>query len=160
MEEPLREIADILADVARSGTDRQKGETGNVKSLAELIADFIATNPSGWKLPGYDSGGVLRGMGGVKATSEDEIVLGPALSAKILTPTPNAQFDAFARALGAVYGMPNAGIPTAPTNSYGATADSHDTVYSFPGGINLTEQQANTTTLGELARQLRILNLT
>ena len=160
VEEPLREIADILADVARSGTDRQKGETGNVKSLADLIADFIATNPSGWKLPGYDSGGVLRGMGGVKATSEDEIVLGPALSAKILTPTPNAQFDAFARALGAVYGMPNAGIPTAPTNSYGATADSHDTVYSFPGGINLTEQQANTTTLGELARQLRILNLT
>lgn len=160
VEEPLREIADILADVARSGTDRQKGETGNVKSLAELIADFIATNPSGWKLPGYDSGGVLRGMGGVKATSEDEIVLGPALSAKILTPTPNAQFDAFARALGAVYGMPNAGIPTAPTNSYGATADSHDTVYSFPGGINLTEQQANSTTLGELARQLRILNLT
>ena len=160
VEEPLREIADILADVARSGTDRQKGETGNVKSLAELIADFIATNPSGWKLPGYDSGGVLRGMGGVKATSEDEIVLGPALSAKILAPTPNAQFDAFARALGAVYGMPNAGIPTAPTNSYGATADSHDTVYSFPGGINLTEQQANTTTLGEIARQLRILNLT
>ena len=160
VEEPLREIADILADVARSGTDRQKGETANVKSLAELIANFIATNPSGWKLPGYDSGGVLRGMGGVKATGEDEIVLGPALSAKILTPTPNAQFDAFARALGAVYGMPNAGIPTAPTNSYGATADSHDTVYSFPGGINLTEQQANTTTLGELARQLRILNLT
>lgn len=161
VEEPLREIADILADVARSGTDRQKGETANVKSLAELIANFIATNPSGWKLPGYDSGGVLRGMGGVKATSEDEIVLGPALSAKILTPTPNAQFDAFARALGAVYGMPNAaGIPTTPTNSYGASADSHDTVYSFPGGINLTEQQANTTTLGELARQLRILNLT
>lgn len=160
VEEPLREIADILADVARSGTDRQKGETGNVKSLAELIADFIATNPSGWKLPGYDSGGVLRGMGGVKATSEDEIVLGPALSAKILTPTPNAQFDAFARALGAVYGMPNAGIPTAPTSAYGASADSHDTVYSFPGGINLTEQQANTTTLGEIARQLRILNLT
>lgn len=160
VEEPLREIADILADVARSGTDRQKGETGNVKSLAERIADFIATNPSGWKIPGYDSGGVLRGMGGVKATSEDEIVLGPALSAKILTPTPNAQFDAFARALGAVYGMPNAGIPTAPTNSYGASTDSHDTVYSFPGGINLTEQQANTTTLGELARQLRILNLT
>ena len=160
VEEPLREIADILADVAKSGTDRQKGETGNVKSLAELIADFIATNPSGWKLPGYDSGGVLRGMGGVKATSEDEIVLGPALSAKILTPTPNAQFDAFARALGAVYGMPNAGIPTAPTNSYGSSTDSHDTVYSFPGGINLTEQQANTTTLGELARQLRILNLT
>lgn len=160
VEEPLREIADILADVAKSGTDRQKGETGNVKSLAERIADFIATNPSGWKLPGYDSGGVLRGMGGVKATSEDEIVLGPALSAKILTPTPNAQFDAFARALGAVYGMPNAGIPTAPTSSYGASADSHDTVYSFPGGINLNEQQANTTTLGEIARQLRILNLT
>lgn len=160
VEEPLREIADILADVAKSGTDRQKGETGNVKSLAERIADFIATNPSGWKLPGYDSGGVLRGMGGVKATSEDEIVLGPALSAKILTPTPNAQFDAFARALGAVYGMPNAGIPTAPTSAYGASADSHDTVYSFPGGINLTEQQANTTTLGEIARQLRILNLT
>lgn len=160
VEEPLREIADILADVAKSGTDRQKGETGNVKSLAERIADFIATNPSGWKLPGYDSGGVLHGMGGVKATSEDEIVLGPALSAKILTPKPNAQFDAFARALGAVYGMPNAGIPTAPTNSYGASTDSHDTVYSFPGGINLTEQQANTTTLGELARQLRILNLT
>lgn len=160
VEEPLREIADILADVAKSGTDRQKGETGNVSSLAKLIADFIAENPSGWKLPGYDSGGVLHGLGGIKATGEDEIILGPALSAKILSPTPNAQFDAFAQALGAVYGMPNTGIPVTPSSSYGPSTDSHDTVYSFPGGINLTEQQANALTLGELARQLRILNLT
>lgn len=160
VEEPLREIADILADVAKSGTARQKGETGNVSSLAKLIADFIAENPSGWTLPGYDSGGVLHGLGGIKATGEDEIVLGPALSAKILSPTPNAQFDAFAQALGAVYGMPNTGIPVTPSNSYGPSTDSHDTVYSFPGGINLTEQQANALTLGELARQLRILNLT
>lgn len=160
VEEPLREIADILSDVMKSGTDRQKGETGNVSSLAKLIADFIAENPSGWTLPGYDSGGVLRGTGGIKATGEDEIILGPELSAKILSPTPNAQFDAFARSLGAVYGLPNAGVPTTPVNSYGASTDSHDTVYSFPGGINLTEQQANTMTLGALAKQLRILNLT
>lgn len=160
VEEPLREIADILSDVMKSGTNRQKGETGNVSSLAKLIADFIAENPSGWTLPGYDSGGVLHGMGGIKATGEDEIILGPELSAKILTPTPNAQFDAFARSLGAVYGLPNAGVPTTPVNSYGASTDSHDTVYSFPGGINLTEQQANTMTLGAIAKQLRILNLT
>lgn len=160
VEEPLREIADILSDVMKSGTDRQKGETGNVSSLAKLIADFIAENPSGWKLPGYDSGGVLHGMGGIKATGKDEIILGPELSAKILSPTPNAQFDAFARSLGAVYGLPNAGVPTTPVNAYGASTDSHDTVYSFPGGINLTEQQANTMTLGAIAKQLRILNLT
>jgi TP901 family phage tail tape measure protein len=160
IEEPLREIADILADVGRTGTDRQKNATSNVQTLASLIATFIAENPSGWTLPGYDSGGVLSGLGGIKATKQDEIVLGPELSAKILSPTPNAQFDAFTKALGAVYGVPNATIPSATANAYGASTDSHDTVYSFPGGIHLTEAQANSTTLGDLARQLRILNLT
>lgn len=160
IEEPLREIADILKDVSRTGTDRQKNATSSVQTLASLIATFIAENPSGWTLPGYDSGGVLSGLGGIKATRQDEIVLGPELSAKILSPTPNAQFDAFTKALGAVYGVPNATIPSATANAYGASTDSHDTVYSFPGGIHLTEAQANSTTLGDLARQLRILNLT
>ena len=154
IEEPLREIADILSDVRKSGTDREKSATGDVQTLASAITSFITGTPA------YDSGGVLSGLGGIKATNQDEIVLSPALSAKILSPTQNAQYDAFANALGAVYGMPSAGIPSAVSNAYGASTDSHDTVYSFPGGIQLSETQANSTTLGDIARQLRVLNLT
>ena len=47
----------------------------------------------------YDSGGVLEGIGGIKATTEDETVFGPDLSAKILSPQKSREFLNSANAL-------------------------------------------------------------
>ena len=51
-------------------------------------------------VPGvYDSGGVLRGEGGIKATARDEVVFGPELSEKLLRPETPQRFRAAAEAL-------------------------------------------------------------
>ena len=47
----------------------------------------------------YDSGGILRGIGGIKATTDDETVFGPGLSSKILSPQKSKEFLASANAL-------------------------------------------------------------
>lgn len=47
----------------------------------------------------YDSGGVLEGMGGIKATTKDETVFGPELSSKLLSPQKSKEFLNSATAL-------------------------------------------------------------
>lgn len=52
----------------------------------------------------YDSGGVANGMGYLaKATFAPESVNDPALTAKILSPTSNAQFDRYVRDMGIMF---------------------------------------------------------
>lgn len=57
----------------------------------------ISKNGKTYKV--YDSGGVLEGLGGIKATTEDETVFGPDLSAKILSPQKSREFLNSANAL-------------------------------------------------------------
>ena len=47
----------------------------------------------------YDSGGVLEGTGGIKATVKDETVFGPELSSKLLSPQKSKEFLNSATAL-------------------------------------------------------------
>lgn len=47
----------------------------------------------------YDSGGVLDGIGGIKATTKDETVFGPELSSKLLSPQKSKEFLNSATAL-------------------------------------------------------------
>ena len=52
----------------------------------------------------YDNGGVARGIGYLpKATSHPESVNNPELTAKILSPTSNAQFDRYVRDMGIMF---------------------------------------------------------
>lgn len=51
----------------------------------------------------YDNGGILNGVGGIKATNSPETVLGPELTAKLLEPKTNSEFKAFADSLGLVF---------------------------------------------------------
>lgn len=52
----------------------------------------------------FDSGGIASGLGFLpKATSRPESVNDPALTAKILTPTSNAQFDRYVRDMGIMF---------------------------------------------------------
>lgn len=52
----------------------------------------------------FDSGGIASGLGFLpKATSRPESVNDPALTAKILSPTSNAQFDRYVRDMGIMF---------------------------------------------------------
>ena len=101
----------------------------------------------------YDEGGILQGMGGIKATPRDEIVLPPKLAARMLTPQASQVFQARVSELGYVYGAEQ-GIPkslrgNSDNRSY---TDNSGTRYQI-GSIVMTEQQAKNTTIYEAAQQ-------
>lgn len=101
----------------------------------------------------YDEGGILKGMGGIKATPKDEIVLPPKLAAKMLTPLADRTFKARLGELGYLYGA-ETGLPrtlTGSTDNRNYT-DNSGTRYQI-GSIVMTEQQAKQTTIYEAAQQ-------
>lgn len=69
--------------------------------------DYLNENYSDWdKLANYtyDSGGIASGAGFIaKATAEPETVNYPELTAKILSPVSNAQFDRYVRDMGILF---------------------------------------------------------
>lgn len=101
----------------------------------------------------YDAGGILKGMGGIKATSQDEIVLPPKLAAKMLTPLADQTFKARLGELGFLYGAEN-NLPRTLTGSSDnrSYTDNSGTRYQI-GSIVMTEQQAKNTTIYEAAQQ-------
>lgn len=106
----------------------------------------------------YDSGGVLHGIGGIKATNSDEIVLPPNLASAMLHPSANSQFQARLAELGYLYGA-KANVPTTAYSSYTTnTTNSGGVVYNI-NGVSLTEGQAMKTTVYDLAQISRSLAL-
>lgn len=101
----------------------------------------------------YDEGGILQGMGGIKATAQDEIVLPPKLAARMLTPQASQVFQARVSELGYVYGaeqeIPKSLRGNSDNRSY---TDNSGTRYQI-GSIVMTEQQAKNTTIYEAAQQ-------
>lgn len=57
----------------------------------------ISKNGQTYKV--YDTGGVLEGLGGIKATDKDEVVFDPDLSSKMLSPQKSREFLNTANAL-------------------------------------------------------------
>lgn len=92
-------------------------------------------------------------------TDLSDVVLGPALSAVVTMAESSDQFQNFARALNAVFGVGSFLQSTEGTTKAISTVDSHDTTYSF-GGISLTEEQAGSMSLKQLAQMLQVLKIT
>lgn len=88
------------------------------------------------------------------------LILGEELSAADLSDTESDAFKALYAALGALSGTPVYSPSTSSISTVGANTDSHDTTFLFPGGINITEGQAQTITLGQIANYLRVLGIT
>lgn len=88
----------------------------------------------------------------------NDVVLGPALSAVATMAQSSSEFQAFAQALNAVFGVGSYLTGTAGSTKVIPTTDSHNTVYSF-GDLVLTEEQASTMTLKQLAEQLQVLKI-
>lgn len=110
---------------------------------ANAISEAFSTSTSG-KVELHDNGGVLHGIGAIKATSRDEITLPPYLAEKILQPVSNAQFKAFAESLGILFGassnLARLGRGDVVYNSGGNTNNSNNN-YTV-NGIPITPEQA------------------
>jgi TP901 family phage tail tape measure protein len=100
----------------------------------------------------YDSGGVLKGLGGIKATADDEMVLPPDITARMLRPSANAAFQARMRELRGLYDP----TPAVGRSLAGKTDNRSYTDHSGPeyhyGNITLTQAQAEATTVAEFMR--------
>ena len=105
----------------------------------------------------YDKGGVLRGIGGIKATDRPEIVLDPDLTAKILRPNSDAQFRAFADALGLIFERgERIGSSSKPVINGQRYSDSHDTS-TVINGVPIPAGVAENYTIAELARMMPLV---
>lgn len=124
----------------------------------EDLTDAFNALPDEWKkkitdktgTPLYDHGGILNGLGGIKATTRPETVLDPEMTAKILEPTSNAQFASFARSMGLLFGASKSlASPSSPMIQRAISSDRHDRHYTV-NGVPVTTQMAEQYTIKEL----------
>ncbi len=100
----------------------------------------------------FDSGGVLKGIGGIKATAKDEIVLPPDISKSLLSPTASSTFLQRLSELNLMYGSPEKSLSRIMGKSEENIGTQYKgSVYQF-GNITLSEGQAKTLTLYDLVR--------
>lgn len=103
----------------------------------------------------YDSGGILEGMGGIKATTKDETVFGPELSSKLLSPQKSKEFLNSATALTKI--LDNSSALNAMLNRFAGLVsgnnflanDSHDVYFNGNplGGMTRADSVALTSIL-------------
>lgn len=91
-------------------------------------------------------------------TDLNNVILGPALSSVVTMAENSDEFQNFARALNAVYGIGSYLTSTEGNPKAISTADSHDTVYTF-GNVTLTEEQASSMSVAQLAQKLSVLKI-
>ena len=139
-----------------SSSKVSSGISNAVSSLAAAITSK-ATKSKSKKL--YDGGGVLEGLGGIKATAADEMVLPPDITAAMLAPSADSTFQARVKELGLLYGGNlGRGIPMAGTVQNRSSQDHYGDSYQF-GDVTLTENQAKSMTVYDLAQMSRNLSL-
>lgn len=120
-----------------------------------VAADMHRANlRAGYKI--YDRGGVLDGMGGIKATEKPELVLGPRLTELLLEPKRNEEAERAMRNIGIMYGEKSTPVPQTAGNRIG-TQNNGDTFNI--NGIDVRSIVNRGTTIGELADMARDLGL-
>lgn len=133
-------------------------KTGTQEGYIDYLANAYTQIANRWGItPAYDNGGVLRGLGGIKATTNDEVVLDPSISKKLLSPVSNKQFDTFVNDLGLLFGVSKSvssnGIIY--TNG-GGGVDSHDKHYNV-NGVPIPIEAAGRYTISELFDVMNII---
>ena len=102
------------------------------------------------KVARYDSGGVLNGLGGIKATVDDEMVLPPDITAKMLKPSSEPVFRQRMEDMRYMLGM------TPVSRSVAGSVvnnDRHDVVNNYNiNGITMTKEQASALTMDMLMK--------
>lgn len=146
-------VSGAVGGAANSPSSTKPSASG---AVAGAVGGAAKPKPSGGggvnKVARYDSGGVLKGLGGIKATVDDEMVLPPDITEKMLRPSANGVFRQRMGELGYLYGVER----PAAQNMAGKSDNRSYTDHSGPeyhyGSITLTKEQAETTTVAELRR--------
>lgn len=143
--EPLLSVGDAISEISRSADSSMKA---TITALNELLSGF-GYHISASNIGVYDSGGVLSGLGGIKATKEDELILPPEITSRMLAPTAGSIFSQRLSELGYLYG--NKSLAGASSN---ISTQTYGDTYNF-GNISLSESQAKSTTVYQLAKLSR-----
>jgi TP901 family phage tail tape measure protein len=111
----------------------------------------ISRGAAGNKVSRYDSGGILKGMGGIKATERDEMILPPDITAQMTRLASGGNVQQLFSGMRSV--LFNGGIPYGQSMA-GATTnnDRHDVTYNTysMNGVTLSPQDANRSVLSVL----------
>lgn len=113
-------------------------------------------------VPVYDNGGILKGVGGIKATEKDELVLPPWLTEQILRPIPYAETQAAVeRAMMEMIKpiIPPPSVGMVYTYQGGNVTDSHnqDNRQYYINGIPVPARTAETHTLLEIVEGMSLV---
>lgn len=157
-EEKDRTAEEIVADLFKTfGTSDITGLVwNNVNPLLEALAAFTGS------MKKYDSGGVLHGMGGIKATSRDEIVLPPEIAEKMLAPAADQMFRSRVSELAYLYGTTprvNPPMKTAASSSHTINGGQYNGDVYEMNGYTLTTQQAKSMTVYDFVQMSRGLGI-
>ena len=102
----------------------------------------------------YDSGGILRGLGGIKATSQDEIVIPPLLAEKMLEPSADSTFQKRMSELGWLYGaVERGGTMPGKTVMSRTSYDHYGDNYNV-NGVQIGAEAANRLTVAQVMQAL------
>ena len=139
------------ASVSNKPTGKLSDAIGMGKNYTSVVPGSIIGAVSGGWGKKYDSGGVLHGLGGIKATVDDEMVLPPDVTAKMLKPSADARFRARVNELGGLYGETPVSHSVAGSSDNRSYSDHSGPTYNVKG-ITLTEQQAEHLTVAQMCR--------
>ena len=103
----------------------------------------------------FDSGGILNGLGGIKATTADEAVLDPNLTRKLLNPSSNAAFSRFASSLGILFGVADKIAKPSFSSSGGTTNNYANKSYNV-NGVPIPQNAATQYSLAELCSMMTL----
>lgn len=139
------------ASVSNKPTGNLSDAISMGKNNTSVVSGSIIGAVSGGRKKKYDSGGVLHGLGGIKATVDDEMVLPPDVTAKMLKPSADARFRARVNELGGLYGETPVSRSVAGNSDNRSYSDHSGPTYNVKG-ITLTEQQAEHLTVAQMCR--------
>lgn len=140
-----------LSDAISMGKNNISLPNSGKSNRRSIVSGSIIGAVSGGRKKKYDSGGVLHGMGGIKATVDDEMVLPPDVTAKMLKPSADARFRARVNELGGLYGETPVSRSVAGNSDNRSYSDHSGPTYNVKG-ITLTEQQAEHLTVAQMCR--------
>lgn len=140
-----------LSDAISMGKNNISLPNGGKSNRKSIVSGSIIGAVSGGRKKKYDSGGVLHGLGGIKATVDDEMVLPPDVTAKMLKPSADARFRARVNELGGLYGETPVSRSVAGSSDNRSYSDHSGPTYNVKG-ITLTEQQAEHLTVAQMCR--------
>lgn len=113
----------------------------------------ISRGTAGNKVSRYDSGGILKGMGGIKATERDEMILPPDITAQMTRLASGGNVQQLFSGMRSV--LFNGGIPYGQSMAGVTNNDRHDVTYNncnsySINGMTISPQEADSSVFSVL----------